>query len=122
MTSPELDDLRQRIRKFAAERDWDQFHDPKNLVMAFVGEAGELTEIFQWLTPAEAANAMSDPVRADAIRDELADAFYYLLRLCDVLEVDLPAALQAKMAKNEARYPVEKSRGNAKKYTEFLGS
>jgi NTP pyrophosphatase (non-canonical NTP hydrolase) len=88
--------------------------------MALVGEAGELTEIFQWLTPAEAASAMSDPSRAEAIRDELADAFYYLLRLCDVLEVDLPAALQAKLAKNEVKYPIDKSRGNAKKYTELV--
>jgi dCTP diphosphatase len=119
MGSPDFESLRQRIKTFAAERDWDQFHDPKNLVMALVGEVGELTEIFQWLTPPEAANAMSDPARAEAIRDELADVFYYLLRLCDVLDVDLPVALQAKLTKNEARYPVEKSRGNAKKYTEF---
>jgi NTP pyrophosphatase (non-canonical NTP hydrolase) len=76
MGSPDLKSLHQRIRVFPAQRDWDQFHDPKNLVMALVGEAGELTEIFQWLTPAEAANAMSDPTRAEAIRDELADTAF----------------------------------------------
>ncbi len=119
MGSPDLDSLRQRIRAFTAERDWDQFHDPKNLIMALVGEVGELAEIFQWLTPPEAVAAMSDPVRAEATRDELADIFYYLLRLADVLEVDLPTAVQSKLDKNEKRYPVEKSRGSAKKYTEF---
>ncbi|HUZ86291.1 MAG TPA: MazG-like family protein [Candidatus Baltobacterales bacterium] len=80
--------------------------------MALVGEVGEFTEIFQWLTAAE---AMSDSARAEAIRDELADTLYYVLRLCDVLEVDLPGALQAKLAKTEKRYPVEKRRGNAEK-------
>ena len=78
MDSSDLAILRERIRAFAAERDWDQFHGPKNLVMALVGEVGELTELFQWLTPAEAAAAMDDPSRAEAIRDELADTFYYV--------------------------------------------
>lgn len=78
--SSQLELLRQLIRTFASERDWDQFHNPKNLVMALAGEAGELTEIFQWLTPSEAVSAMGDPARAEAIRDELADTFYYLLR------------------------------------------
>lgn len=100
-----LSDLQQRLRYFAAERDWEQFHNPKNLVMALTGEAGELTEIFQWLTAEQAMTVMSDPVRAEHVRDEVADVLAYLLRLCDVLGIDLEAALMRKIAKNAAKYP-----------------
>jgi NTP pyrophosphatase (non-canonical NTP hydrolase) len=98
--------LQRALSEFAAERDWEQFHNPKNLVMALVGEVGEVTEIFQWLTPEQSAMVMSDEEHADAVRAELADVFAYLLRLADVLGVDLEAALTAKMAKNAAKYPV----------------
>ena len=119
MAPSQLDRFCLRIRAFAAERMWERFHDPKNLVMALTGEVGELNELFQWLTPAEGLSAMRDPQRAEAVRDELADIFYYVLRLADVLDLDLLEAAEAKLAKNERRYPVAKSRGNARKYTEF---
>src|SRR4029077_16186449 len=100
-------------------RSWETYHDPKNLVMALSGEVGELTEVFQWLTSEESTRAMLDPERAEAIRDEVADIFYYLLRLSDILDLDLTEVLEAKLRKNNLRYPVDKSRGNATKYTHF---
>jgi dCTP diphosphatase len=115
-------DLQQRLRDFAAEREWEQFHSPKNLVMALSVEAAELTEIFQWLTPAQSAAVMSDPKTAGAVADELADVFAYLLSLADVLAVDLPGALAAKMVRNAAKYPVSRARGTAAKYTEISGA
>jgi len=93
------------LREFAAERDWEPFHTPKNLAMALSGEAGELTEIFQWLTPAESSAVMTDPAQAVQVRDEIADVFAYLLRLADVLGVDLETALTEKMVKNAVKYP-----------------
>jgi dCTP diphosphatase len=101
-----IETLQDQLRQFAAERDWEQFHTPKNLVMALTGEAGELTEIFQWLTPEESAAVMADPGRATAVRDELADVLAYLLRLADVLGVDIEQALTDKMVKNAVKYPV----------------
>ncbi len=98
--------LQRALSDFAAERDWEQFHNPKNLVMALAGEVGELTEIFQWLAPEQSAMIMSDEGQADAVRAEVADVFAYLLRLADVLGIDLEAALRAKMIKNAVKYPV----------------
>jgi NTP pyrophosphatase (non-canonical NTP hydrolase) len=95
--------LAQRLREFAARRDWAAFHTPKNLVMALSGEAGELTELFQWLTPAESNAIMGE--RAAEVEDELADVFLYLVRLADVLGVDLVAAAHAKIDRNELRFP-----------------
>lgn len=99
-------DLQRQLKEFAAERDWEQFHSPKNLVMALVGEAGELTELFQWLTPEESLRVMDDAASADRVRDEIADVLAYLLRLSDVLGVDLEEALAAKIIKNAAKYPI----------------
>ena len=110
--------LQLQFRQFVAERDWEQFHNPKNLVMALAGEVGELTEIFQWLTQEESAAAMGDDERAGQIRDELADVFAYLIRLADVLGVDLERAFTDKMIKNAHKYPVETARSSAAKYTE----
>lgn len=97
--------LQHQYRQFVAERDWEQFHNPKNLVMALAGEVGELTEIFQWLTEDESAAVMGDDDRAAQVHDELADVFAYLIRLADVLNVDLERAFVAKMAKNARKYP-----------------
>lgn len=120
MTSNQaLQELAEHVRSFAVEREWGQFHTPKNLAMALAGEAGELLEIFQWLTPQEAAAVMGNPRQADAVRHELADVFSYLLRLADVLEVDLEAALRDKLALNADKYPVDRARGNARKYTDL---
>jgi dCTP diphosphatase len=102
-------DLQGQLREFAAEREWEQFHSPKNLVMALVGEVGELTELFQWLAPEESARIMDDPGAAGKVRDELADVLAYLLRLSDVLGVDLEEALAAKIIKNAGKYPAGRS-------------
>jgi NTP pyrophosphatase (non-canonical NTP hydrolase) len=107
-------------RAFVAEREWQTFHTPKNLSMALTIEAAELMEIFQWLSPAEARRIMKDRVKAREVTEELADIFYYLLRLADTLAVDLEQAFWSKMAKNRTKYPAHLARGNAKKYQEFL--
>jgi NTP pyrophosphatase (non-canonical NTP hydrolase) len=112
MDATDLSTLRSRVKAFAAERNWERFHDPKNLVMALTSEVGELTELFQWLTPQEGVEAMRDPKRGEAIRDEMADVLYYVLRLSDVLDVDLERALSEKLEKNKARYPAVITRGS----------
>ncbi len=112
-----IDGLQQQFRVFVAERDWEQFHTPKNLVMALSGEVGELTELFQWLTPQESLAIMTDEGRAADVRDELADVLAYLIRLADVLGVDLEQAFIDKMVKNARKYPVETAKGSAAKYT-----
>jgi dCTP diphosphatase len=109
-----LDDLRRRMKQFAAERDWDQFHNPKNLAMALAGEAGELIEHFQWLTPDEAAR-MPKAAR-EAVALECADVLLYLLRLCDKLDIDLAQATRRKLVLNAKKYPVSKARGRMTKY------
>jgi NTP pyrophosphatase (non-canonical NTP hydrolase) len=105
------------IRAFADARDWAQFHSPKNLAMALTGEVGELVEIFQWLTEDESRRAGADPGRAEQVRHELADVLIYLVRLSDVLGVDLDVAVREKLALNARKYPVESSRGNNRKHS-----
>ncbi|WP_409461802.1 nucleotide pyrophosphohydrolase [Amycolatopsis sp. GA6-003] len=100
-----LDDLTQRLRDFAAARDWEPFHTPKNLTMALSGEVGELIALFQWLTPEEAANWRADPDREFNVQDEIADVMLYLVRLADVLGIDLLEAANAKVDRNEKRFP-----------------
>ncbi len=109
-----LQHLRERLNAFALERDWDQFHNPKNLAMALAGEAGELVEHFQWLTFEQAANL--PPETKDAVALECADVLLFLLRLTDKLDIDLVAAAEKKLELNALKYPVEKSRGKATKY------
>lgn len=99
-----LDDLTNRLRGFAAARDWERFHTPKNLAMALSVEASELVEIFQWLTPEQSFGVMSSD-QADHVREELADILIYLVRVADVLDVDLLAAAEAKVDRNEQRFP-----------------
>ena len=113
MTDP-LRDLRDELRAFAAARDWDQFHSPRNLATALAVEAAELLEPFQWLTE-EQSRALPPDARA-AVEEELADVLLYLIRLADKLDVDLAAAARAKITKNAEKYPVEKSRGSSRKY------
>lgn len=105
MTDDGLVALRDRLRVFAVARDWEQFHTPKNLVMALAVEASELLELFQWLTPEESTAIMDDPARCAAVADEIADVAIYLVRLADVLEVDLLQAASTKVDRNEARFP-----------------
>ena len=113
-----LDGLVTRLRAFADERDWAQFHTPKNLVMALSGEVGELTALFQWLTPDQSAHAMAAGERA-RVEDELADVVLYMASLADVLGVDLLEVAYAKIERNGERYPVELSRGRPDKYTKL---
>ena len=105
------------LATFAAERDWDQFHSPKNLAMALAAESGELLEQFQWLSEAQ-SRALTAPHRT-AVEHELADVLIYLVRLADKLDVDLCDAAERKMQINERNYPAGKVRGSAKKYTEY---
>jgi dCTP diphosphatase len=108
--------LARRLREFADERDWQQFHSPKNLAMALTGEVGELVEVFQWMTEEESKAAASSEGTSAAVREELADVMLYLVRLADVLGVDLNAAVAEKLRANAAKYPVEAARGNSRKY------
>ncbi|MFC7849930.1 nucleotide pyrophosphohydrolase [Arthrobacter sp. NPDC057388] len=112
-----IESLTAQLREFAQERDWEQFHTPKNLAMALSGEAGELVSLFQWLRDGQVGEWLNDPVNRTAVEHEMADVFGYLLRLADVLNVDLDAALRAKIGVNAQKYPVELARGNALKYT-----
>lgn len=115
--SDRLDELRDRLREFVRERDWEQFHSPKNLAMAMIVEAAELVEHFQWLTEDE-SNDIS-PEKREEVAHEIADTFIYLLRMADVLNIDLIEAAQAKMTLNAQKYPADKVRGSNAKYTEY---
>ena len=110
-----LDGLTAALRRFADDRDWGQYHTPKNLVMALVGEVGELVEHFQWLTPEQSLQVMSDATGARRVADELADVLIYLVRLADVLGVDLLDATRTKVEANARRYPADRVRGSADK-------
>jgi len=112
-----LEALRDRLREFAKERDWDQFHSPKNLAMALSVEVAELLEHFQWLTQDESKTL--DGKTQAAVADEIADVQVYLIRLADKLGVDILASVENKMKKNEAKYPADKVRGSSKKYSEY---
>jgi len=106
--------LRDLLRAFAAERDWEQFHTPKNLAMALTGEVGELVEHFQWLSPEQSA-ALPEQIR-DEVALEMADVLLYLVRLADVLDIDLHRAAERKIAINAERYPVQRAKGSPRKY------
>ena len=111
----EIESLRNQLRTFAADRDWDQFHSPKNLASALAVEAAELLENFQWLTEAESQQL--PPEALAAVRAEVADVLLYLIRISDKLGIDLIAAANAKIILNAEKYPVDKARGSSKKYT-----
>jgi len=103
-----VEDLAVRLKKFADARDWEKFHTPKNLAMALSVEVSELSEIFQWMTAEESANVMRDQKSADAVKDELADIALYLVRLSSILKVDLLTEANAKIDRNEKRFPPTK--------------
>jgi NTP pyrophosphatase (non-canonical NTP hydrolase) len=117
MSKDSLDDLNRKLLAFARERDWEQFHSPKNLAMALAGECGELLEHFQWLTEDQSASLDAD--KKLKVGREMADILIYLIRLSERLDVDLVAAAYEKIAVNEARYPVEKVRGDARRADEY---
>ncbi|MFI7660910.1 nucleotide pyrophosphohydrolase [Micromonospora parva] len=107
--------LTEKLRHFAQEREWQQFHTPKNLAMALSGEVGELLAELQWLTPEQAAQVMADPQAGARVRAEIGDVMIYLVRLADVLDIDLVDAATEKLADSARRYPVETARGSAAK-------
>jgi len=112
-----LKQIQRRLRNFAAVRDWDQFHSPKNLAMALIVEAAELVEHFQWLKEEQSTNLPGEKMAE--VEQELADIQIYLIRLADKLDVDLMSAVNKKITLNERKYPVEKVHGSAKKYSEY---
>ncbi len=118
--SRQLDELALLLRDFARRRDWEEYHTPKNLSVALASEVGELLALFRWLTPEESMHAMEDPETSLSIRDELADITQFLIRLADVLGVDLDAAVRSKVAINEARYPAtSKAHSRTRRPTEL---
>ena len=112
-----MKELIEDIRKFAHERDWDQFHSPKNLAMALSVEVAEIVEHFQWLTQAESDKL--DPAKLIEIKEEIADVMIYLTRLADRLGINPVQAAKEKMKLNEKKYPIAKAKGNATKYTDY---
>ena len=110
--------IQKQLSDFADERDWDQFHNPKNLAMALSVEASELVEIFQWLT-SEQAEEIMDSSQSDHVKEEVADVMIYLLRLADKLDIDLESIVNDKIVQNGKKYPVNLSKGNADKSTSF---
>ncbi len=117
--SPSLAELTRRLIAFRDARDWRQFHTVKNLIVSLALEASELLEITQWKTDAQVELAVAEPAIKARLEEECADVFLYLLLLAERLDMDLPAVAAAKIARNDAKYPVEKSRGNARKYNEL---
>lgn len=114
---PTLTDLTTALQTFAKDRDWDQFHSPKNLSMALAGEVGELIEHFQWKTEPDSYNL--DPEERAKVEEEIADVLLYLLRLSDKLDIDLLAVAEAKLQKNAEKYPADRVRGSSKKYNQY---
>lgn len=114
-----LTEIEQELKKFADERDWDQFHSVKNLTMALTKEASELMEIFQWMKEEDSNLVSQNPEVMKKVREEVADVFVYLMRIVSKTGIDLEDAVRSKMLKNAEKYPVELARGNSKKYTEL---
>lgn len=111
----DIRELEQQLDQFATERDWEQFHTPKNLALAIAGEVGELCELVQWKSDSEIADALQTDAFEDALSDELADVLIYLVRLAAVSGVDLDVAVQRKLGRNAQRYPAAQVKGSAEK-------
>lgn len=114
-----LAEIKTRVLAFAQERDWEQFHSPKNLSMALTAEAGELMEHFLWATPEASRSIFQDPDKRKKIEEELADVVIYALEFANMTGIDVAAAIETKMTANAAKYPVEKAKGRSDKYTEL---
>jgi NTP pyrophosphatase (non-canonical NTP hydrolase) len=112
-------DLKAAVKAFADERDWLQFHSPKNLSMAIAAESGELLEHFLWMESEASRGALEDDAKRQAVADELADIIIYCVQFANVTDIDLADAIAAKMQQNAHKYPVEKSKGRSDKYTEL---
>ena len=118
-TATTIAQLKERVLSFARERDWEQFHSPKNLSMALAAEAGELMEHFLWASTEESRAIAREPARGARIAEELADVVIYALEFANATGLDLAASIEAKIAANARKYPIEKSRGRSAKYTEL---
>jgi dCTP diphosphatase len=118
-SSTTIAELKSRVLAFARERDWEQFHAPKNLSMALAAEAGELMEHFLWSTPEASRAVVNDVAKRAKIAEELADVVIYALEFANVTGIDVAAVIEAKMTANAQKYPVEKAKGRADKYTEL---
>ncbi len=114
----DLNQIRNDLAVFAKDRDWDQFHSVRNLSLALVGEVGELAELLQWVDDKEMSKFLASGGRK-RLGEELADVLFYLVRIADVSGIDLSSAVKEKLAENSVKYPIEKSKGNAKKYNEL---
>jgi len=112
----DISKIQKQLSMFTSDRDWEQFHTPKNLAMALSVETSELVEIFQWLTPGQSSNLNEKQI--NAVNEEVADVAIYLLRLCDVLGINLSDVVENKIKVNREKYPVALSKGNAKKYNQ----
>lgn len=112
-------ELKSRVLAFAKERDWEQFHAPKNLSMALAAEAGELMEHFLWATAEASRATASDPSKRQKIEEELADVVIYALEFANMTHIDVAAVIESKMAANAKKYPIEKAKGRSDKYTEL---
>jgi dCTP diphosphatase len=117
--SSELEDLLNKIQAFSDERDWDQFHTINNLILALMGEVGELAEVVQWKTESEVAASLKTTDGKNIFAEEIADVAIYLLRLCQKADIDLIEVIDNKLIQNELKYPIDKSRGTSKKYNEL---
>ncbi|MBT2338282.1 MULTISPECIES: nucleotide pyrophosphohydrolase [Pseudomonas] len=115
----DVENLSASLQRFADDRNWQQFHSPKNLLLALTGEVGELCEVFQWMSDADSMAAAKQPSTAQAVKDELADVFMYLVRLSSVLGVDLNEAVSNKLALNGQKYPADKAKNTSKKYDQL---
>ena len=115
----DIEQIQKKLQSFVDDRDWDQFHSPKNIVMALSGEVGELVEIFQWLTKEQSEQIKNSDKKKISVAEEVADISIYLLRLCDKLDIDISAAIEDKIEKNEKKYPIERSKGISTKYDEI---
>lgn len=119
MKAFDLEKIQQKINTFVSERNWEQFHSPKNLSMALSVECSELLEIFQWMSETQSLNIQNDPPTMQKVRNEIADISTYLFLLSSKLGINLEEAILNKLNENEIKYPVSLSQGNAKKYDEF---
>ena len=114
-----IEELKEKVKRFCEDRDWDQYHNAKDLAIGVITESAELLEIFRWKSLKEVEELLRDPEKKSDIEDEMADVLYFLIRMAQRFNIDLSEALNKKIEKNQAKYPVEKSKGLNKKYTEL---
>jgi len=113
--------LKEKLARFVKDRDWEQFHSPKNLSMSIAIEAAELMEMFQWATIEESHNILKDKKRVEEIKDELADIALFVMEFCNMFDIDLSSAILKKLKKNAKKYPAELVKGKSHKYTYYKG-